>query len=328
MILLRNERTMRRRRPARLAVIWLLAVLVLALGWSDRGEAGAAKQPATIPDEGPRGQSNSGKSTVASSGNGRRGAGELVVRPRAELSPLAPAPDDRDPLKALHRAREDPLEKLRRAAGAGGLAQPAVQLPDATPLLIVSTLDGQLHGIDKAAGKILWSTSAGGDGIISSGAALFAPATKPGQPAPGTPKPPEWDWEDDDEDGRPSNDDGLDNDMIYTSNEEKPDVVYIAEPMGGGQLYVYQNGRAMQKLPLPIRDLVALSPFRSADGTIYIGRKTTRFLALEPYTGKVVGDYGGADADANVCAAMNPDLGGKKGECDVSEEAVYVGRTG
>lgn len=278
-----------------------------------------------MPDESPRGLSNAGKSTVA----GDTAQRALIVRQKNELADVATTPA---PLDAVQRARADPLETLKRAgaAAAGQVAQPAVQLPDSTPILIVSTLDGQLHGIDKVAGKVLWSTSAGGEGVISSAAGQSA-AHRASQNPPESLKPKDheadpdddlWGWDDE-------KDDGIDNDVIYSNGGNRPDVLYIAEPMGGGNLYVYQNGRAMQKLPLPIRDLVALSPFRSADGTIYIGRKTTRFLALEPYSGKVVGDYGGADGAASVCEAMNREFAGKDDEeCEVTEETVYVGRTG
>jgi hypothetical protein len=259
-----------------------LAVLAIAFLGLLRVGASLSESDDAGPNEAPRGLSNAGKSTVAGPGGGVDSSQlALVVRSRSELTEVVPPRENdySDPLAAVHRAREDPLDVLRKAGAAGQVGQPAVKLPDATRILIVSTLDGQLHGIDKTAGKLLWSTSAGGEGIISSGAGQFGARGPNGQ---GTSSPtkdsaPKDDEEDDD--GDLWADDGIDNDMIY-SGDEKPDVVYIAEPMSGGNLYVYQNGRAMQKLPLPIRDLVSLSPFRSSDGTIYIGRKTTRFLAL------------------------------------------------
>ncbi|KAI9028498.1 hypothetical protein DFJ74DRAFT_491868 [Hyaloraphidium curvatum] len=299
------------------ALLALLGVLALL--------AGAAGQPA-------------GKSTVPSAGS----SGALIVRAPAAVA-LVPAesagaesggrdsPGNTPPaVAAVREAQRDPLSALRAAAGA---APAQLALPDATGLLIVATLDGRLHGIDARGGKKLWTAEAGGGVVSGSGTGAASAGGAPSNGSAGgrasdgeaeTADDDIWGWDDEDDVSFPAG--------SQVPPEDSPDAVYIAEPMGGGTLYVYQAGRAMRRLPLPIRDLVALSPFRSADGTMYIGRKSARFLAVEPKSGRVLGDYGGGDQGegGSVCDAPGGKLVDDDGddECQAGRDAVYVGRTG
>ncbi|KAI8393511.1 uncharacterized protein BYT42DRAFT_488608 [Radiomyces spectabilis] len=70
-------------------------------------------------------------------------------------------------------------------------------------------------------------------------------------------------------------------------------VYYIVEPSNGGTLYLYSEDeqghvRPLEKLPFTVEDIVMLSPHRTADGTTYIGRKSTVMIAIDPRTGKIL----------------------------------------
>ncbi|KAI8878466.1 hypothetical protein K501DRAFT_228346 [Backusella circina FSU 941] len=76
-----------------------------------------------------------------------------------------------------------------------------------------------------------------------------------------------------------------------TPDIEETDIYYIIEPQDGGSIYIYGDGRPLQKLPFSVKELVSLSPFRTQDGTTYVGSKSTSMIAIDPRTGKILQKY-------------------------------------
>jgi len=201
---------------------------------------------------------------------------------------------------AVIRRGDESLIQLPNGSGDLVTLDPAKKLPPAPPqellkstkILVVTTLDGKLHGVDKSDGSVLWSQDGGGI-VVSSG-------TSPTQ----------------------FKEADSDTDSLFEDTESEKssgNAVYIPEPTDGGNLFVYESGRPIQRLPLPIKELVNMAPFRAGDGTIYLGNKRTRFITLDPYTGEVLHVYG---ADGPNLAEECPSE-----PFEENSRGIYVGRT-
>ncbi|KAJ3371502.1 bifunctional endoribonuclease/protein kinase ire1 [Allomyces arbusculus] len=130
-------------------------------------------------------------------------------------------------------------------------------------MLLVATVDGALHALRRSTGHLVWSLADHAGPLVHTATAAAARSDTTGPPP----------------------------------------LTYIADPMGDGTLYVHQAGKAIQRLPVSIKHLVRESPFRANDGTVYLGHKATRFLAVDAHSGRVLHDYGaGMHANALDCA--------------------------
>ncbi|KAJ2473106.1 bifunctional endoribonuclease/protein kinase ire1, partial [Coemansia sp. RSA 2320] len=70
-----------------------------------------------------------------------------------------------------------------------------------------------------------------------------------------------------------------------------PEVLYIAEPGGGGALYMYNAEIGLKKLPLTIQNLVDQSPVQ-VRGVLYTGNKEANFAAIDLASGRLLSIYG------------------------------------
>ncbi|KAI8992276.1 kinase-like domain-containing protein [Pilobolus umbonatus] len=85
-----------------------------------------------------------------------------------------------------------------------------------------------------------------------------------------------------------SNDNDFNDIQEPWQNDEGDNIYYIIEPQNGGGLYTYGDGRPLEKLPFTINQIVTNSPFRTQDGTTYLGKKSTIMLAIDPRTGNIL----------------------------------------
>ena len=143
-------------------------------------------------------------------------------------------------------------------------------------LIVVLTLDGQLHALNPTAfdGRLLqplWSQQVHG--------ALIQGATTQRHLQP--PPPP-----------NPEND----------SHALTPiEPIFLIEPVGNGTVFAYLPGEALQKLPLTMKQLVEQSPGRLADGTLYLGSRSSSFLDLNlDSNGQLIKPEDAQDATAKV----------------------------
>ncbi|KAI9142167.1 hypothetical protein BKA69DRAFT_1124149 [Paraphysoderma sedebokerense] len=173
-------------------------------------------------------------------------------------------------------------------------------------VLLISTLDGAVHCIDKGTGHRLWTLDDGIGPLVKTSSNFSTPEQNDENTKE---KPEEFD------------DIGITDELITVEEDENrlvaSQLTYIAEPIGDGALYAFQPGRVIQKLPLPIKTLVNKSPFRSADGTVYIGTKTTRFYAVDATTGKVLHIYSMNEFFDSTCPKPADTL---------SSSAIFLGR--
>lgn len=151
-------------------------------------------------------------------------------------------------------------------------------------VLVLTTLDGSLHGLDRTSGHTLWSLrsdaqSDEGYPIVSSTigtrtmAQLAHDAMTQGDPT-----------------------------LVRLLQGEG---LYIVEPSSGGDLYLLRvpigaSKPHLEKLPFSLPQLVSMSPFSlSTDDTrIFVADKHTSLVELNVFTGKIRATYHSRDRDA------------------------------
>ncbi|BGP34160.1 bifunctional endoribonuclease/protein kinase ire1 [Rhodotorula toruloides] len=119
--------------------------------------------------------------------------------------------------------------------------------------------------------------------------------------------------------------------------DEDDDETYIIEPSGSGDIYVYsRSSGGLDKLPLSMQELVALSPFRfpGDSSRMFSASKNTKFVGVDLKTGRLVGVFG---SNAGWCEWDEGDeltAGGRAAEQDCEEDIakrpedlLYMART-
>ncbi|KAI9007313.1 hypothetical protein BC832DRAFT_554950 [Gaertneriomyces semiglobifer] len=181
-------------------------------------------------------------------------------------------------------------------------------------LVVVTTLDGSLHGVDKATGEVLWSTQDDSWGplvrVTDIEPASFSSAILARKR--------------DTDEGALNDDDDEEESTIPPQPTYNPfsQGIYIPEPTGNGDLYYYEPGKPIRKLPLPIKKIVDDNHAFIFDDYVFTGKKVNRLSALDALTGDVIRSYGGegdhsSDASsilAEADMAANPNI-------------IYIGRT-
>ncbi|KAI8354037.1 hypothetical protein BD560DRAFT_438390 [Blakeslea trispora] len=169
-----------------------------------------------------------------------------------------------------------------------------------TNLTLISTLDGSIRGINRFHGEIYWTLKGGpNSSLIRSNSQFQTHKLYKSEP-----NMPQEESEDESEDDTSqlfidTFDDTLATGMdSYDLEEQQPwedseevddlDMYYIIEPQDGGILYLYADGRPLEKLPFSIKEMVDNSPFRTPDGMTYIGRKSTLMIEIDPSNGKIL----------------------------------------
>jgi serine/threonine-protein kinase/endoribonuclease IRE1 len=132
---------------------------------------------------------------------------------------------------------------------------------DLLDIVLVASVDGKLHALNRTSGDILWSMSSFSSSSISSFTTALGPLVKTSHV--------NYDPE------------GMDED-----NQE----LYIVEPQSG-DIYVKPTPDSpLQRFPFSMSELVDMSPFSFADSKdrrVFVGRKETSLLLVELETGKV-----------------------------------------
>ncbi|KAH9819103.1 IRE protein kinase [Melampsora americana] len=127
-------------------------------------------------------------------------------------------------------------------------------------LVLVTTLDGKLHGLDRNTGKWNWTLndpSQKTEGLIDLASVQS-------------------------------------NHHLHQFNPNDQSEIYAIEPHNDGDLYVLSrssNSSKLQKLPLSVSQLVNLSPFTfpSDSSKMFVGKKDTNLIGIDLKNGQVVG---------------------------------------
>ena len=153
-------------------------------------------------------------------------------------------------------------------------------------ILIVTTLDGGLHALHKSTGQVVWS------GVDHWGPLI--------QVSDGKGKPQKL----------------VDSSSILMEDSQLPSMqnegVFIPQPTGDGNLYFYKPGSTIKKLAFTVKQLVEqLSPFVDRMH-VFVGRKVSHVIALDPVSGAILKSFGSDQLD---------------NEYPIADDAVFIGRT-
>ena len=128
-------------------------------------------------------------------------------------------------------------------------------------LILVSSIDGSLHALDRQTGLKLWE--------IPGDKPLVQVSTSESLKSRFTQK------------------------FSSQSGCEDCDMICIVEPVGEGTLYYFTPITGLQQFPITIKELVMQSPFSlRGDDKIYIGSHSTTLYSIESSTGKILKAYG------------------------------------
>jgi serine/threonine-protein kinase/endoribonuclease IRE1 len=129
---------------------------------------------------------------------------------------------------------------------------------DLLDIILVASVDGKLHALNRTSGNPLWTMSS---------PASTSSHTTALQPLVGTQHP-------------------ADHQTDADSNQE----VYIIEPQSGNIFVLASPGAPLQRLPLSMSQLIELSPYSISgeDGTkVFVGKKETSLVLIELETGRI-----------------------------------------
>lgn len=86
-------------------------------------------------------------------------------------------------------------------------------------------------------------------------------------------------------------------------NESDDSIVWIVEPYGDGNLYMFNKEIGLNKLPVSISHLVLKSPFAlNGDDKVYTGLRKSSLYTIDISTGEVVATYGSCSPQLDVCS--------------------------
>ncbi|WFD29116.1 non-specific serine/threonine protein kinase [Malassezia sp. CBS 17886] len=226
-----------------------------------------------------------------------------------------------------------------RRADDRGLLPYAVLPPDplhwadleASHIVLATTIDGGLYGIDRATGDIRWQLHPRSNATSPLAATLLQPLASSAYGA------------------RRRTLEQLTEEAVASGDAAVLQAlqgagIYIVEPSSGGDLYVlrveedaHADARPhLQKLPFSLPELVSLSPFsfRSDGSRIFVAEKQTRLVELNVFTGRIraVFDshamHSGDHVSRRRVAHGHADGGAHATESDAIESPwVYMGRT-
>lgn len=240
----------------------------------------------------------------------------------------------------------------------------AISLDDfiLSDLLIVSTIEGGIYGLDRITGKIVWSLPPRSEANSSTKRSNSTRnANSVGfNPLVGTSYGPKQRTfsdlandlpliETEEADQSSTGSSQIDGSSGKASLEALQELgLYIVEP-GSGQVYVlstlssisskdrldsYPNKKtSMSKLPLTLPQLVELSPFSfPGDASrVFVGHKSTTLVELDVRSGKIGAVFGGSQSSGGVWCSPDDKEESKDQNCgdenDRSKEWAYMGRT-
>ena len=141
-------------------------------------------------------------------------------------------------------------------------------------LMIVTTLDGTIHGVHKTTRQTIWSTKDHAWGPLVKASNLLSS----GNPLASSP------FSDNAGNDRKTKD----SDASFWGG------LMIPEPLGDGNLYYYSpESPSIKKLPLSIKGAIARGTFTDDDGLyVYIPRQVSRLLSIDPLTGRILKSFG------------------------------------
>ncbi|KAI0340462.1 hypothetical protein BDW22DRAFT_428306 [Trametopsis cervina] len=168
-------------------------------------------------------------------------------RTGAELAPRLSSHDYRSAHTRDRHASQDQLPP-------GGLEES----PDLLDIVLLASVDGKLHALNRTSGESLWSMSSS---ATSSQPTPLAPLVRTKHPV-----------------------------TTDAADHDGEQEVYIIEPQSGDIYVLSSPNSPLQRLPLSMAQLVELSPYSiyNEDNTkVFVGKKETSLLLVELETGRI-----------------------------------------
>jgi serine/threonine-protein kinase/endoribonuclease IRE1 len=159
----------------------------------------------------------------------------------------------------LHGRRQIPVAFRFLPPAAGVVESSDSDENQLLDIVLVASVDGKFHALDRTSGRRLWSMSSSSASVTPSGLAPLVRTTH------------------------------VESDPDTTDDDSPHQELYIIEPQTG-EIYVMSSPTSpLQRLPLTMSQLVDLSPFSFAgdEERMFVGRKETSLLLIELETGKV-----------------------------------------
>jgi serine/threonine-protein kinase/endoribonuclease IRE1 len=179
---------------------------------------------------------------------------------------------------------------------------------DLLDIVLVASVDGKFHALNRSSGHILWSMSSFPSSTSISTPSTLAPLVRTSH---------------------------LDHDPDLTDDTTRQEL-YVIEPQSGDIYVMATPTSPLQRFPFSVPELVDMSPFSFSgdeDRRVFVGRKETSLLLMELETGKV-------KATLNSECPWDPfedlhndeevdldELEGSKPQMSTPTE-VFIGRTG
>ncbi|GLB39832.1 putative protein with domain in protein kinases, N-glycanases and other nuclear proteins [Lyophyllum shimeji] len=179
---------------------------------------------------------------------------------------------------------------------------------DLLDIVLVASVDGKFHALNRTSGHTLWSMSSSPSSTSISAPATLAPLVRTAH---------------------------VDHDPDLT-DETTPQELYVIEPQSGDIYVMATPTSPLQRFPFTMSELVDMSPFSfngPEDRRVFVGRKETSLLLIELETGKIKAtlnsecawDQTRTDEEENGEVDLD-ELDGTKPPLSTPTE-VYIGRT-
>ena len=174
-------------------------------------------------------------------------------------------------------------------------------------ILIVNTLDGRIHGLQKSDGRLLWSTSSATsapDGSSSKASMVQVIKQTSASSSSSSSSSSSVDKSGNVALLEEGSSDSLQH--LDTSSSHPPllrankldDIIFIPEPAGNGDLYFMTRSSTsnsmseLQKFNISLKDIVDRNLGVREDQFIFTGGKSTSVIALDPATGTILRTFG------------------------------------
>lgn len=158
-----------------------------------------------------------------------------------------------------------------------------------TDLLLISDIDGNLHGVERNSGGLLWSLP------------IDDPLVKIST--------------------------NVTNASNETYNNTQSNILWFVEPYQDGSLYYFTPKFGLNKLPTSIKNLVLESPFSlSGDDKVYTGSRKTSLFTINIHTGEIISSFGTNDEKCPVPNTHSNDKSKIRFHTE-SEDTIMIGKT-
>lgn len=168
--------------------------------------------------------------------------------------------------------------------------------------ILVSTIDGSLHALDRQTGLELWSIPGEKPLVQVSTAESLKNISKSSTPG--------------------------------SSSCPDCDVIWITEPIGDGKLYIFKPENGLQELTVSFKELVQTPYAFDKEDKMITGSHHTTLYSIESKTGKILKVYGSENLASACPPRVNPfysenyDINDTDDEPNKVNHSFKIGRTG